>query len=943
MRFQKYMFLLIFTLFQLHSFSQLSFNNQASYYSTTPGYSTICIAVADMNADGLDDIVRINHNVLEIIYQRLDGSSYVYKRISSIPSYIYSILAANFDDDKELEILIGAAAGVFYLQIDPTYSIQQIQTGYLPQTMSALDFNNDRKLDIFICNDIGQNVCLINDGNNTFHEENDRFEIKVIDAESNRGNYGSVFSDIDNDGDQDLYITKCNPIAPAGHPSRINILYLNDGSGHFTIADDNWGINADDQSWAADFGDYDLDGDMDLIVVNHDVANIIYRNDGDHFTDMSTIIPLGTTKTALEVKWADLNGDGRLDIIISGEEHAIYLNEGNEKFTRQANPFGLYNMLSFGLSDFNRDGKIDIYASYGTSIYEPSTVPDRIFINNTKTHNQFYGLRVLDSLHQNAIGARVVLYVDTIAFISDIRAGESYGITCSNLLTFSIPSGQAIDSIMIQWPSGKRYTISHDHFPESKFLTPGYFMTYAEDFCQSPALLFGIVDDKLHFCDGDSAIAYLDGDGRYQFTSDTEFVDFRKSIFDDTFLGGYAYHNDCRTFSPLYHFEKNPEQSAILVLDKEPNYCAGEKIKVSTDPAFPVLNWQNNSQDSILIVSQNATVFARLQGLCNEIYTDTFQLNFVETSAPIAFSDTVKKDSTAILIAVGDSIWWYESLTNGVPFYMGDSLIISPVLKSDTFYIRNVLETGIRNIITGFSADSSKLAYGSSSFNGGLEFNALQDIIIDSVTVITDIEGLRLIQLKDKDDFVIASKSVLVPVGKNKIELNFEVPAGLGYLLTTDPNTNLQNLGFESPKFTRERSLADFPYTVPKLLEITQSNLGTDYYYYFYDWHISTKSKLCISDPVSISVIVSETGSVSQHINKKFLCNMQNGELSFSAPFTGSAILKLFDVNGKEIFGTTQFIESDARISHKVQLIPGIYFITLQFKDRLFHAKLRMD
>ena len=942
MKYQIYIFLTI-CLFSTSLSGQISFSNESTtYFGANDGFGAVPVAIADVNADGLDDIVRISNNRLEIMFQKLDGS-YTFSKYNSLPVHSYSILVANLDPDAQLEIVIGTASGVYLINVFPTYSIQQIQTNILPQCMNAIDINGDTQNDIFISNDVGQNVCLINNGNGTFTNEIERFAKNSDDVQEQRGNYGSVFSDVDNDGDMDLFITKCNPNAPAGHKSRINILYLNDGTGHYNIAPDSWGVNSDDQSWAADFGDYDLDGDMDLVVVNHGSQHKLYRNDGGIFTDMSDSISLGETTSALEVKWVDFDNDGLLDILVTGEEHVIYHNEGAAGFKRVANPFGLYRMLSFGLGDFNRDGKTDVYATYGSSITQSSTIPDRLFLNTSPEHGgSFYGLRVLDYYHHEAIGARVTLYTNNHTYIREVRAGDSYGIVNSNLLIFRLTKDETIDSLRIRWISGYEYTLTRKKFYESEFLNTGYFWTYAEDKCQSPSLYFSVVDDKYQFCEGDSAIAYLDGNGSYLFTTDTVFSDFKKVVKSDQYLGAVAIFKECKTFTPLYAFDLNPEQSVSLELHRSDLYCHGDNIEVTVSGDLPIIAWNDGSTARVKNITEDQTVYAQVQGLCQELTTDTFQLNFLIPALPITYADTIAKDSVAHLLATGDSIWWYKNPTDLIPYYMGSKLETENLSRTDTFYARNVVITGSPIDTTGKRLAESNPGFGSTSLNGGIFFDAEQDLVLHSVTVQTTQSFERNIILMDVLANVVASKVILIDSGTQLLPLDFTIPAGKNYFLTTDPVYNLPHTGDIGPNLTRDREGVHFgDYNIDGLITLTTSSLGADYYFYFFDWLVSTPQGYCLSETVPAIAYVVRGVANRPAVKSTIESWYADHTIYVKASVSGTTRLTISSMSGTKIYTAQKNVLGEAVESFNIgALPPAMYIFTLTLGGENYFSKV---
>jgi hypothetical protein len=89
------------------------------------------------------------------------------------------------------------------------------------------------------------------------------------------GNYASIWSDLDNDGDSDMFISKCS-----GPPCE---LHRNDGAAGYTDVSAIAGINMQPvQSWSSAVNDFDNDGDMDILIgSNCGTGNILFRNNLD--------------------------------------------------------------------------------------------------------------------------------------------------------------------------------------------------------------------------------------------------------------------------------------------------------------------------------------------------------------------------------------------------------------------------------------------------------------------------------------------------------------------------------------------------------------------------------------------------------------------------------------------------------------------------------------
>ncbi|MDD3024007.1 MAG: CRTAC1 family protein, partial [Syntrophomonadaceae bacterium] len=226
------------------------------------------------------------------------------------------------------------------------------------------DYDNDGDLDILI-----GNIIYRNNGNSTFTD---------INAGLSYVGSGSVaWGDYDNDGNLDILLTGSTGSYPNYNP--ISKIYHNNGNSTFT--DINAGlIGVMDSSVA--WGDYDNDGDLDVLLAGRILAgsyfrSCIYNNNGNN---TFTYIDAGLMTIASgSVAWGDYDNDGDLDILLSGQfaqgglfyTTRVYHNNGNGSFTDiNAGLIGvMYSSTSWG--DYNNDGYLDIIVSgyVGNSTY----------------------------------------------------------------------------------------------------------------------------------------------------------------------------------------------------------------------------------------------------------------------------------------------------------------------------------------------------------------------------------------------------------------------------------------------------------------------------------------------------------------------------------------------------------------------------------------------
>lgn len=208
----------------------------------------------------------------------------------------------------------------------------------------------------------------------------------------------AIFADVDNDGDLDMFSgIYGHRLDQYNDNGDRNDLFLNDGSGHFTIAPNS--PFHQEEFWnttSATFLDYDRDGNIDLFIGNGYLGKFVedklYRGNGDgSFTNVTTSSGITVQQPTYAVTAADTNNDGFMDLFSSNycQGPSIHWqNNGNGTFSQvQAStnygqfvgpPFGARWTCSFGSMprDFDNDGDIDFFELlvHGRESTEHSTV-----------------------------------------------------------------------------------------------------------------------------------------------------------------------------------------------------------------------------------------------------------------------------------------------------------------------------------------------------------------------------------------------------------------------------------------------------------------------------------------------------------------------------------------------------------------------------------------
>ncbi|HOW41049.1 MAG TPA: FG-GAP-like repeat-containing protein [Bacteroidales bacterium] len=236
-----------------------------------------------------------------------------------------------------------------FTDVTPANMIPETQS---PEPFSTsrvfwVDIDNDSDFDLFFLEEIyGKSQLFRNEGAGSFTKLTAPFYV----------GQASAFGDIDRDGYIDI-------IMSGNHPK----IYLNnDGDGTFhdidddgTADNDRIPYNLDGQP--IDLGDFDNDGDLDIIF-----GSSIFRTNNDlSFTWMESISLIAVNNGGA-VKWADFNNDGFLDIFMTGESAEgkfakIYRNLGNSSYEEvpDLSPEGL-SYASVDVGDYDADGDKDL-------------------------------------------------------------------------------------------------------------------------------------------------------------------------------------------------------------------------------------------------------------------------------------------------------------------------------------------------------------------------------------------------------------------------------------------------------------------------------------------------------------------------------------------------------------------------------------------------------
>lgn len=274
---------------------------------------------------------------------------------------------------------------------------QQAGLESLGSRVAAGDYDNDGDPDLLFSG----RILYQNQGDGTFTDVSEAAGISALPSN------GGLWADFDNDGDLDFF-------AMVSSLEDFDRFIQNNGDGTFTDITEAALSEADRDlfpSEGAGWGDYDLDGFVDLYLANYEMPgeelsigtrDKLYHNNGDGtFTDVADALGIdpetegGDYMCGRGVNWGDFNNDGHPDIYVSNyrlDPNFLYVNNGDGTFTESAEALGVqgYNVMgSWGHTigsawgDFNNDGLLDLFnANLAHPRFANFSDPSLLFFNN---------------------------------------------------------------------------------------------------------------------------------------------------------------------------------------------------------------------------------------------------------------------------------------------------------------------------------------------------------------------------------------------------------------------------------------------------------------------------------------------------------------------------------------------------------------------------------
>ncbi|CAF0935423.1 unnamed protein product [Adineta steineri] len=329
-------------------------------YSTGVGSGPYPVTVGDVNQDGKLDIIVTNFKTgtVGVLLNAGNGTFLAQVAYPTGTTYdTWSVSLADINGDSKLDIIIGNTAsnniGVLLNTGNGTFAAKvtySIGTNSYPCSVAVVDVNSDNKPDIIVANYNANNtVVLLNTGNGTFGA-------KVTYSVGDHP-YSVAVVDVNADGKPDIIVANFAS-------NNVGVLF-NKGNATFGAqVTYSTGIGSGPNAVAV----VDVNGDSkpDIIVANYNAFNVgVFLNTGNGTFVAQVAYSTGASSYPYYVSAGDVNGDSYTDIVVANywaDNVGVLLNMGNGTFAAQVtySTGASSEPYSVSVADVNADGKLDI-------------------------------------------------------------------------------------------------------------------------------------------------------------------------------------------------------------------------------------------------------------------------------------------------------------------------------------------------------------------------------------------------------------------------------------------------------------------------------------------------------------------------------------------------------------------------------------------------------
>ena len=418
----------------------------------TKKYVTQGVVSADVNRDGFRDLFITTINTT-------DGTNRIPRAENLLFLNNGNLTFRNATSQYQLTDLNSFSTGPSFGDINADGYPDLFVGNYFQEFEGKLGVLKDAT--IVSANQTSKSYLLLNENGQTF---------KNVYEEYNLGHkgfgFGGVFTDFDNDGNQDLLVNQ-----DFGYKAVPNFLYKNlYPKESFMDVSEQTAMSLKENAMGSAVGDFNGDGLLDYYVTNIKF-NLLMQNQGEGKPFIDRAKPLGTYKLAISwgANFADFDHDGDLDLFVSNGDlnpnctpmGNFYFENENASFTEKGREKAI-NDYGIGrgsvVFDMDNDGDLDLLVvNQAPTLEYPTPSKTKLYRNDSATGNWLKVALNGVAAEKNGIGSRVEIVASGKRMIREVDGGGSSHLSQNSTIShFGLANATKVDSIIVTWAGGEK-------------------------------------------------------------------------------------------------------------------------------------------------------------------------------------------------------------------------------------------------------------------------------------------------------------------------------------------------------------------------------------------------------------------------------------------------------------------------------------------------------
>lgn len=959
--------------------AQFAFTNSNSL-TPTATHSGCAISVADVNNDGLDDIVKMDQSSSLVVQMQNQNGSYTHYNLGLVTAasstHVWGMAVADVDHNGWKDVATGVN-GVMYL-VKLSWSGSTIVANkitlsgsYFVQNITFGDMDNDGWVDLAVCDDVDYMKIYKNTAGTlnlqapltAMINTNTYAGMTYSGDPYDSGNYGSVWLDIDNDGDLDLYIAHCRQSTSSYiDQRRRDRLFVNNGSGVFTENAAADGIEAGIGVITGSIAGTTLtvsavtSGTLSIgetiygtgVSPGTKITALISGTGGTGTytvsvsqTTASTTINAGDFKQGWTSSFGDMDNDGDMDMVMTnhGENSQIFKNNGTGVFTDVTVGSGFstsFDAIESIVEDFDNDGWLDILVSgpglvmyrnnhdgtYSsvTGVFGGAMASFLSFATGDLNHDGFIDLEASYGSVYNTPGSSAdVLWLNNknsnhfITFnltgtTSNINAiGAKVTITGAfGTQVREVRSGETYgtsNSLQLHFGLGSSTTITNATISWPSGLVTNLGALNSDQFVTvvegGCTITDNVIPGPYAFCTAGSVTLNAPAGYTSYLWSNGATTSSISASTTGNFSVQVTNAAGCTNISPNVTTTLNPNETPIV--STSGNTCAGTYTLTSTTAS--AYSWTGpagfTGNTQSITPPTSGTYSLTTTGLCQNWTSAPTVVSVIAAPSPTGTGASGTGPATFNLAAAGSG----GTINWYAGLTGGASIGTGTAFTTPSISATTIYYIDETTTYPGATSSTGR-PNGSASANStliaGLDFNVFAPCTLTSVKVYATTVGTRTIQLLNSVGTVINTMTTAsLPIDSSVVTLNFPLTVGTGYRLKISGTPNLK----------RNTTGVTYPYTSAGLVSITNGYTGTTTsstaYYFFYDWKILSSTTICTSSP-RVPVTATVTGptgitSISENNGVAIYPNPASSEVNVEFGFNMNSltVIEITDVTGR--------------------------------------------